>query len=122
MTVLPRPSAAATTPSLTLKARDRHSGALQLAEPFDTLLSEEIRLAAARRAHLELIDAIDDVFRAGDGDTPLEPELALAGALTSPASPTALRAQGLKEKILVDLGSHTTNRSPIIEGLVVGLG
>jgi hypothetical protein len=58
-------------------------------------------LAAARRTHLELIDAVDDVFRTGDSDTPLELELALAGAITSAASPTALRTQGLKEKILV---------------------
>ena len=74
----------------------------ELAEPFDTLLSEEIRLASARRAHLELIDAIDEVFRTGDEDAPLEPELALAGATRSPTTPTAPRVQGLKEKTMVE--------------------
>jgi hypothetical protein len=72
----------------------------ELAEPFDTLLSKEIRLAAARRAHFELIDAVEDVFRAGDDDLPLDPELALAGATRDPTAP---RVQGLKDKILVDL-------------------
>lgn len=46
---------------------------------------------------------MDDVFRARDGDTPLEPKLALAGADASPASTTALSAQGLREKVLVVL-------------------
>jgi len=93
----------------------------ELAEPFDTLLSEEIRLAAARRAHLELMDAVEDVFRSGDDDMPLDPELVLAGAIRAPTIPKATRVQGLKEKTMVDLGSHNTNRSPIIEGPVVGL-
>lgn len=33
----------------------------ELAEPFDTLLSEEIRLAATRRAHLELMEPAADL-------------------------------------------------------------
>ena len=85
----------------------------ELAEPFDTLLSEEIRLAAARRAHLELIDAVEAVFRAGDGDTPLEPELALASATRGRTPPTSPRAQGLKEKILVGGGEGTRTPEPL---------
>ena len=83
----------------------------ELAEPFDALLSEEIRLAAARRAHVNLIDAVEDVFRSADDDVPLGPGLALAGAARAPTTPAATCVEGLKEKILVDLGSHHKNRA-----------
>ncbi len=75
----------------------------ELAEPFDTLLSEEIRLAATRRAHLELIDAVEDVFRPGHKDVPLDPELALAGATRIPATPASTRGEGLKVKTMVEV-------------------
>jgi site-specific DNA recombinase len=94
----------------------------ELAEPFDTLLSEEIRLAAARRAHLELMDAVEAVFRPRDDDMPLDPELALAGAARTPTTPAATRVQGLKEKTMVVPGSNNTNRTPIIAGPVIDLG
>ena len=74
----------------------------ELAEPFETLPSEELRQAATRRAEADLVDAVEDVFRAGRDDTTHEPELALAGAgLRSNPAPTVRTAQGLKEKTMV---------------------
>ena len=69
----------------------------KLAQPFETLLSEEVRQYVARRNEADLIDAVEDVFRAGEDETPPGPELALAGA----ARATAHVAQGLKEKTMV---------------------
>lgn len=69
----------------------------QLAQPFETLLGEELRQYVARRTEADLVDAVEDVFRTADDDTPPEQELALAGA--TPA--TVHAAQGLKEKTMV---------------------
>ena len=67
----------------------------QLAQPFETLLGEELRQHVARRNEADLFDAIEDVFRSDDGgDPPIEPELALAGAAVH-------SVEGLKEKTMV---------------------
>jgi site-specific DNA recombinase len=68
----------------------------QLAQPFETLLGEELRQYVARRTEADLIDAVEEVFRP-DGDDQPEPELALAGA--TPA--TVRAAQGWREKTMV---------------------
>lgn len=66
-----------------------------LAQPFETLLGEELRQHVARRNEADLFDAIEDVFRSDDGgDPPTEPELALAGAAVH-------KVEGLKEKTMV---------------------
>ena len=72
----------------------------QLAQPFETLLGEELRQYVARRneANLidaDLIDAVEDAFRTEGHDPP--PELALAS--NTPA--TVHTARGLKEKTMV---------------------
>ncbi|MSW92153.1 MAG: hypothetical protein F2812_11175 [Actinobacteria bacterium] len=74
----------------------------ELAEPFETLLSEDIRQAAALRAGAELIVAVDEVFRTAAEDPSDEPELAHAGARPRQGpAPTVRIAQGLKEKTMV---------------------
>jgi hypothetical protein len=75
---------------------------LKLAEPFETLLSEEIRQAAARKAEADLSRAVDEAFR--ERDNPNEPggEVALIGAGARSGTLAAAHAvQGLKEKTMV---------------------
>ena len=57
---------------------DNYNVTGELAEPFETLLSEEVRQAAARRADADLTTAVDDVFRERD-ERDDNRELALAG-------------------------------------------
>ena len=67
----------------------------ELAEPFETLLGDELRQAAARQAESDLIDAVVDGFC--DDDSGDDPAFALAGVGTPNA------AQDLKEKTTVGL-------------------
>lgn len=84
----------------------------QLAPPFDTLLSEEVRQYVARRTETDRIDAIDDILRTDEG-TPPEPELALAGATAA----TVHAAQGLKEKTMVEVMGRYSNQPRLLDRL-----
>ena len=79
----------------------------ELAEPFDILLSEEVRQAAVYKAELDLTAAVNDAFRQradqeASETEPVARELALAGAATASRTRGTVRnAQGLKEKTMV---------------------
>jgi hypothetical protein len=63
---------------------DEYTVTGELAEPFETLLSEELRQAAARKAEDDLSRAVEDVFRGRERqEEALNPELELAGAVVS---------------------------------------
>jgi len=76
----------------------------ELAEPFDLLLSEELRQAAIAQASYELQDAVDEAQRRkategeGNEQRPQEPERVLVGAETTP---TRALGGGLSPNILV---------------------
>jgi DNA invertase Pin-like site-specific DNA recombinase len=81
---------------------DNYNVTGELAEPFETLLSEELRQAAARKAEADLTTAVDEAFRERDRQETPRSELALAGVTATPATQaTMLAAQGLKEKMMV---------------------
>ncbi len=75
---------------------DNYTVTSELAEPFQTLLSEEVRQYVARRAEADRRATIDDLLRPTDPDDeePPTPELALAGAAVH-------SVEGLKEKTMV---------------------
>ena len=73
----------------------------ELAEPFETLLSEELRQAATHQAELDLGTAVDQALQERTEPTPQNRGLALAGATASKAPATVHAAQGLKEKTMV---------------------
>ena len=80
---------------------DNYNVTGKLAEPFETLLSEEVRQAAVRRADAHLTTAVDDVFRERDEQDDNR-ELALAGATAGSNTPATVHtAQGLKENRMV---------------------
>ena len=72
----------------------------ELTEPFQSLLSEEVRQYVGRRAEADRRATIDDLLRPTDRDDgePPEPELALSGA-------TAHQVEGLKTKAMGHDGS-----------------
>ncbi len=87
-------------------------------EPFETLLSEKIRQVAARKAEADIVEPMEDVFRAGGDDTTHEPELALAGQAFAPTAPAVRTAQGLKEKTMVDPRGRLSNPPKPVEAVI----
>ena len=72
----------------------------ELAEPFETLLGDEIRLAASLRAEANLQVLVDDVFISDDQDTKtMGSDSASDGSSLS--NPDAHLVGGLKEKTMV---------------------
>jgi site-specific DNA recombinase len=73
----------------------------ELAQPFDVILSEELRRAAIARETDALTEAVDDALREraidSNGQRPREPEEVLVGA----GSPSPSWGQGFSQKILV---------------------
>lgn len=76
---------------------DNYNAVAQLAQPFETLLGEELRQYAARQDEAALVDAIEDMFIDTDDEPNDEPDLALAGAAQVPVR----AAQGWREKTMV---------------------
>ena len=75
----------------------------ELAEHFETLLSEEIRQAAAWKAEAEVRRTVDEAFCERDRQKAQVPELALEGVRGSGTPLTVRVAQGLKEKTMVEV-------------------
>ncbi len=74
----------------------------ELAEPFETLLGDEIRLAASLRAEANLQVLVDDVFISDDQDTKtMGSDSASDGSSLS--NPDAHLVEGLKEKTMVEV-------------------
>ena len=80
---------------------DEYNVTGEFAEPFETLLGEEIRQAAAWRAASELRWAVDEAFRERDRSEVLAPELAVAPVGVAETPVTVRDARGLKEKTMV---------------------
>jgi hypothetical protein len=94
---------------------DKYEVTSELAPPFDILLGEEMRQAAALRAEATLHSAVDGVLR--EQRTPPdvhEPELALVGAATATnAFPPSTPVAGLKEETMVGCMGLFSNRLPV---------
>ena len=73
----------------------------ELAEPFETLLGEEIRQAAAWKAEAELGRAVDEALRELDRPEVPAPEMAFAPVGVAETPMTVRDAWGLKEKTMV---------------------
>ena len=83
---------------------DEYNVTGELAEPFELLLSEEVRRAAARKAEDDVRAAVDGVLasREDDRNSPNGGDLSLAGASPRRLTPgTSRDAQGLIENVLV---------------------
>ena len=73
----------------------------ELAEPFETLLGDEIRLAATSKAEAELQTLVDGAFDSDDHERPSADEGVLALTGSSLSNPAPHSVQGLKEKTMV---------------------
>ncbi len=73
----------------------------ELAEPFETLLGDEVRLAATLKAEAELQDLVEGIFDAEDQNGPSRTELVLTGVDRSLSNSAPRSVQGLKEKTMV---------------------
>lgn len=86
-----------------LLINDEYNVTGELAEPFETLLSDEIRQAASRKAQDDLSRAVDDIFRQRD-DQPHDGPINSGSATTTLKSDdlaTVHAAQGLNLNVLV---------------------
>ena len=73
----------------------------ELEEPFETLLGDEIRQAAAVRSEAELQRTVDEGVTEGDAEDAPRSSLVLAGALSSRSGMTSPLVGGLKENTMV---------------------
>ena len=76
----------------------------ELAEPFETLLGDEIRLAATSKAEAELQTLVDGAFDSDDHERPSADEGVLTLTGSSLSNPAPHSVQGLKEKTMVGAG------------------
>jgi len=73
----------------------------ELEEPFETLLGDEIRQAAALRMESELQRILDEGPTGGDNKEASDPRLVLTGAMHAESEPTPHLVGGLKENTMV---------------------
>ena len=85
----------------------------ELEEPFETLLGDEIRQAAAVRSELELQRILDESAVEGDTEDSSRSRLVLTGAASSGSGATPLLVGGLKEKTMVGAGGLEPSTSAV---------
>jgi site-specific DNA recombinase len=85
----------------------------ELAEPFETLLGDEVRLAATMKAEAELQDLVDSVFDGANKNGLARTKIALAGVDSSLSNPAPRSVQGLKEKTMVGAGGLEPSTSAV---------
>ena len=73
----------------------------ELEEPFETLLGDEVRQAAALRTEADLRRIFDEGAEGGGTEEPADSKLVMAGAVSSGSDPTPLLVGGLKESTMV---------------------
>ncbi len=73
----------------------------ELEEPFETLLGDEVRQAAALRTEADLRRIFDECAEGGGTEEPADSQLVMAEAVSSGSDPRPLLVGGLKESTMV---------------------